>query len=294
MRVLAMIRYVLSLLALATLMLGQVTPTHIGKHQINETVQEWYEQEPQALDSYNEARLKTDITPHRLGETFSEWLRLNQLDLSYICGKHNRRDNRIDFKGACKKLSTTRDTGIGDFYTINDTGHTFGWRFANGTVAEYSVDEKWQSTIVAPQQSIKNGKDDTLVTNINNRAYTWKFADGRLSAVTVTPDWNAIYKLYSEEGIARHPEIVPAFLEEVNLLTQTYGKPSKVEMVPYGNAYGAHWGRSRVMWNTPDGTQITAFERTEFTHQGQLELVSFHSKESLKQTEQTKPNPYKQ
>ncbi len=291
-----MIRYVLSLLAFATLMFGQLTPTRIGKHQINETVQEWHEHEPQARDSYSEAGLGTDIMPHRLGETFSEWLRLNQLDLSYICGKHNRRDNRMDFKGVCKKLSAMRDTGHGDFYTTNQTGHTFGWRFTNGTVAEYSVDGKWQGTIamVTPEQNIKNGKDDTLVTKTNSREYTWKFADGRLSAVTVTPDWNAIYKLYSEEGIARHPEIVPAFLEEITLLTQTYGKPSKVEMVPYGNAYGAHWERSRVMWNAPDGTQIIAFERIEFNHQGQLELVSFHSKESLKQTEQTKPNPYRQ
>jgi hypothetical protein len=100
--------------------------------------------------------------------------------------------------------------------------------------------------------------------------------------------------MYSEEGIARHPEIVPAFLEEVNLLTQTYGKPSKVEMVPYGNAYGAHWERSRVVWNALDGALIVAFERTEFNQQGQLELVSFHSKESLEKTQQTKPNPYKQ
>lgn len=125
---------------------------------------------------------------------------------------------------------------------------------------------------VTPEQNINNRKEDKLVTTTNNRQYTWNFADGKLSAVSVTPDWSAIYKAYSEEGIARHPEIVPAFQEEADFLTQIYGKPSTAKAVPYHNAYGAQWERSELVWYPPDGTQIVAFERTGFNQQGQLEL----------------------
>lgn len=153
MRVFDVMRYILSLLAFAALTFGQVTPTHVGKHQINETLQEWSELEPQAWASYSEARLKTDITPHRLGEAFSEWLKLNQLDLSDICGKHNRSDNSMDFRAVCKRLSAMRNTGNGDFYTTDQTGRTFGWRFADGKVADYSLDGEWHSTVVTPGTS---------------------------------------------------------------------------------------------------------------------------------------------
>ena len=285
-----MLRYILPLLALAALMPGQVTRTRIGKHQINETLQEWSELEPEAWASYNETRQKTDITPHHLGETFSDWLRINQLELNYICGKHNRADNTMDFKSVCKKFTAMRDTGNGDFYTTDQTGHAFGWRFADGKVAAYSRDGEWHTAVATPNQT---GQDNELLTTADNRAYSWQFADGKLSAVSATPDWSAIYKIYSEEGIARHPDIVPAFQEEVDFLIQIYGKPSTARVVPYSNAYGARWERSEVVWYAPDGTQIVAFERTGFNQQGQLSLVSFHSRESLEKTEKTKPNPYR-
>lgn len=277
--------------ALAAFTFGQVTPAHIGQHQIGETIQQWSELEPQAWASYSDARLKTDITPHRLRETFSEWLKLNQLDLNYICGKRNRGDNSMDFKAVCKKFSAMQDSGNGDFYTTDQTGRTFGWRFVNGTLAEYSIDDKWKNAIVVPD--LTNGQDHELLTTSNNRAYKWQFVDSKLSAVSVTPDWSAIYKTSSEEGIARHPEIVPAFQEEVDFLVQVYGKPSTAKSVPYHNAYGAHWERSELTWHAPDGTQIVAFERTGFNQQGQLELVTFHSRESLEKEKRTKPNPYK-
>ncbi len=195
----------------------------------------------------------------------------------------------MDFKAVCTRLSAIRDAGYGDFYTTDETGRTSGWRFLDGKLAAYSSDRgSWQGTAPDP-----GAKENEILTTVNNRAYKWKFVDGKLSEVSITPDWKAIYRVYSEEGIARHPEVVPAFQKEIELLTQTYGKPSKVVTIPYGNAYGAHWDRSEFLWNTPDGTQIVAFERTEFNHQGQLELVSFHSEESLEKTQQAQPNPYK-
>jgi hypothetical protein len=192
----------------------------------------------------------------------------------------------MDFKEVCKKLSAIRDYGSGEFYTTTSAANTFGWRFVDGKVAEYSINGgTWQGSIAV--------KASELVTTNNNRSYTWKFAKEKLSEVAVTPDWDSIYKRYSEEGIARHPEIVPAFQEEVDFLTQTYGKPSTVKAVSYHNAYGAQWERSELVWYAPDDTQIVAFERTEFNQQGQLGGVLFLSKESLNQTPKTKPDPYK-
>jgi len=241
------------------------TPTHIGAHQLGETLQEWLSIEKLASPQ------KTNIAPHRLGETFAEWLKFNQMDLDGLCPKNKPND------GLCNHLLQIRDTGSGDLYTTDQFSRTLGWRFIGGKVADYSFDHTWQNE---------------RVTTSNNRAYKWQFSDEQLSAVSVTPDWNTIYKQYSEEGIARHPEAVPAFQEEVGFLTQTYGSPSKVETIPYGNAYGAHWERSEAVWNRPDGTKIIAFERTGFNQQGQLELVAFDSKTSLEKAQQTKPNPY--
>jgi hypothetical protein len=73
---------------------------------MNETLQEWYELEPRARGVIPRA----DIAPHRLGEPFTEWLRLNALDLDSICQKHKRDDKTIDFKSVCKTLSTIRDS----------------------------------------------------------------------------------------------------------------------------------------------------------------------------------------
>jgi hypothetical protein len=68
-----------------------------------------------------------------------------------------------------------------------------------------------------------------------------------------------------------------------------------VEELPYENAYGAHWERSMVTWDEPDGTHIVAFEASEFNQGGELNLISFESKEYLDQKAagQAKPNPYK-
>ena len=267
---------------------GQPAPTRIGRHQINETIQQWYEQEPEVSPP---AKPQSEIAPHQIGETFAEWLRINQIDLNDICQPHKRGDKRVDYKAVCKKLSTMRDTGYGDFYTKNESGSTFGWRFVDGRVGDYSVNEMWHSTVHAPDPEDKGNK---LHTTANDRAYEWTFADGKLSEVSVTPNWKAIYKIYSEEGLRLHPEVVPGFQEEVNLLTQIYGKPSTLRSVPYHNAYGAQWEASVALWEMPDGTQIVAFEDSTFGNHGRLLAVNILSKEALgRMTQpQSKPNPY--
>jgi hypothetical protein len=288
-----MTRHLLCSLLFVVLASGQATPVRIGQHRIGETLDDWHRLESDVGSQPSaDANLSTEIAPHRAGETFAEWLSLNQMDLDEICGSHKRSDTTANFKVVCKKLSRIRDTGQGEFYSATQLG-TFGWRFLDGKVSDYSVSGQWRSTNLAKVQNIRTGLGNELVTNHDNRSYTWKFSNGKLSEVAVTPDWTAIYRQYNEEGISRHPEVVPAFQEEVDFLTQTYGEPSKTVKAPYQNAYGAQWERLQLVWYAPDGIQIVAFERTGFNQQGQLELVSFQSKDSLSQTLPTKPNPYK-
>jgi hypothetical protein len=85
-----------------------------------------------------------------------------------------------------------------------------------------------------------------------------------------------------------------SFRDEVDLLTQVYGKPSKIDRTPYQNGYGARWESSIVAWNMPDGTRILAIESTSFDYHGELLLVAFDSKEYLSRKSDNKPNPYEQ
>jgi hypothetical protein len=286
-RVVDMTRRILGALLFGAFAFGQADPTSIGKHHIGETLQEWQEREPVAP-----GQNQTAISPHRLTETFTEWLRLNSLDLADICKPHHERDqHRTDFRTLCKTLSAIRDTGTGEFSTIDQTGKTVDWSFADGKVSDYSIGgvHAGLEEVVAAMPSHDPG---VRVTRTNEREFTWNFANGKLAEVTVTPNWLAIYSKYNEEGIQRHPEVVPAYQEEVGFLTQLYGKPAAVKTVSYHNALGAQWDRSETVWYAPDGTQIVALERTGFSEQEQLGGVMFHSKDSLQKTQPTKPNPY--
>jgi hypothetical protein len=281
---------ILLMSAFVGLMIAQVTPTRIGEHQIGETVEQWHKAEP--AKEAPSADQKNPIAPHQLREKFAQWLTLNQLNLTEICGKHKRSDNSADFKSVCRSLTAILNTGQGDFYTKNQFGQTFGWRFFSGVLTSYFSDSVWHNESEKLMNADVVEQGDQIVTTRDNRSYTWNFSNGKLSKVSITADWISIYKIYNEQGIARHPEVVPAFDEEVRFLTQTYGTPSNFERVPYQNAYAAHWERSRVQWNEPDGTVIFAFERSGFDQQGQLELVVFLSKEAAAVSKESKPNPY--
>jgi hypothetical protein len=263
-------------LLLASMSFGQAT--HIGKHQISETLQEWANLEPQTWN----ARPRSAIAPHRLGEPFSDWLRLNNMDLTYICGtKHNRGDNSMDFKSVCKRLTAFQNGGSGEFYTADADGKT-GWRFANGQVDQYSTTKiklglrhtDTDVAVVTREQWSRDDSPEYITTNANKRRFKWDFdASGRLTEVFVTPD------SYAD------------FFEEVALLTSTFGKP-EMESVPYMNGFGARWERARAVWHMPDHTVIfaTEFSKLDQTNPG-LESVFFGLPKPT--SVETKPNPYK-
>jgi hypothetical protein len=78
-------------------------------------------------DSQSAASPESQYGPHKIGETFQEWLGLIHIDIAALC-----REN----KSACKRLSDIQKKGHGEFWTTDNSGRTFGWTFKNGDVIE--------------------------------------------------------------------------------------------------------------------------------------------------------------
>jgi hypothetical protein len=68
----------------------------------------------------------TVLGPHKIGESYAEWLRYVAIDPRSLC-KTN--------KPACKALTNIEKTGNGVFYTSDSTSKTIGWTFADHKVA---------------------------------------------------------------------------------------------------------------------------------------------------------------
>jgi hypothetical protein len=85
------------------------------------------------------AVIETRVGGHRLGETFVEWATINRLDLAEICGPHNKRDLRMDFKGVCKTLTALLDGAQGTFSTTKGT-QDITWYFENAKVTGASME----------------------------------------------------------------------------------------------------------------------------------------------------------
>jgi hypothetical protein len=73
--------------------------------------------------------------------------------------------------------------------------------------------------------------------------------------------------------------------EELNYLTDAYGKPDFVNHVPYQNSYGAQYSYVEAKWTMLDGTEILAKERPNNTGIGSFNFfdVTFLSRERVQQ-----------
>ena len=78
-----------------------------------------------------EAPPSTKFLGHIVGETLDQWLVASHMDQAEICGKHDRRDKRMDFKQVCSVLGSVRAGQPG-----NITTNHIQWFFANGKVSE--------------------------------------------------------------------------------------------------------------------------------------------------------------
>lgn len=79
-----------------------------------------------------EAPPSTKFLGHIVGETLDHWLVASHMDQAEICGKHDRRDKRMDFKQVCSVLGSVRAGQPGNIFTNADNVQ---WSFANGKVS---------------------------------------------------------------------------------------------------------------------------------------------------------------
>jgi hypothetical protein len=85
------------------------------------------------------------VKGHHMGETFADWLRIQDIDLDGFCAKkgrwHERRLTGEDKKPICGQLARIRDTGTG--FTGTGTIESYGiglqrgiWEFRNGALGK--------------------------------------------------------------------------------------------------------------------------------------------------------------
>ncbi len=132
-------------------------------------------------------------------------------------------------------------------------------------------------------ENIRDGKQNVITTTDANRQYTWHFDGGKLSAVKiVAPD--------PSPGSGAQSVNVK---EEIRLLVQAYGEPSRTQTVPYTNAYGLKWECSELYWTMADGTQIAAVESVN-QHDDRALVIVFASQEAIRRDGATPDaNPYR-
>jgi hypothetical protein len=266
-------RFLVGQFVLAAVALGQAT--HIGKHQIGETLDDWYTREPGqqnvsgGMAEYNIRKL---LAPHRFGETFAEWVRLSGFSLD--CTKGSYTYSLPSGGHLCKTLTAIAGSGQG--VVDEKDGLNAGFKFYNGLLLAFSDPGRTSWGGRSWHEQHVPTKDDELVIASNHRLYTYKFSDGKLSVVYIIPDATVL-----------------DYQQEVGFLTQLYGVPATTEINQFQNAMGAHWDRRQAAWLMADGTSVLAVEDKEFVGQGKLSGIVFTSKDARDKQTTAAPNPYK-
>jgi hypothetical protein len=266
-------RFLVLQFVFAALAPGQAT--HIGKHQIGETLDDWYSREPDqpnvsgGMVEYN---IRKRLAPHRFGETFAEWMRL--FGFSLDCTKGSYTYGLPSGSHLCKTLTTIAGSGQG--VVDERDGLNAGFKFYNGLLLAFSDPGRTSFGGRSWHEQHVPTKDDELVIASNHRLYTYKFSDGKLSVVYIIPDATVL-----------------DYQQEVGFLTQLYGFPATTETNQLQNAMGAHWDRRQTAWVMPDGASILAVENKEFDGQDKLSAIVFMSKDARDKQATTAPNPYK-
>lgn len=124
---------------------------------------------------------------------------------------------------------------------------------------------------------IRDGKATKTFNLDVDRSYVWDFTGGKLGVVTIKPNTLAVDPKERELD----------FEDEVELLTESYGKP-ETKVVEKYNAYGIKWKRRVCVWTLPDGTEITATEDPELNGEDKLVSIVFVGKDAMRRV-----NPYK-
>ena len=135
-------------------------------------------------------------------------------------------------------------------------------------------------------KDVRDGKQNEIGTKESGRVFTWHFDGGKLSAVKIdVPDPSA--PLMERQAVNTRQEIA--------MLTEVYGQPTKSETVPYRDIMGAKWECSRVYWSMPDGTEISAEETIDsYDDFRRVLTIVLATKEAIQKFQTPPPkNPYK-
>ena len=134
-------------------------------------------------------------------------------------------------------------------------------------------------------KDVRDGKQNEIGTKDAGRAFTWHFDRSKLSAVKIdVPDPTAA--LMERQAVDTR--------QEIEMLTEVYGKPAKTETVPYRDIMGGKWECTSVYWSMPDGTAISAVESIDSydDHRRVLKII-FSTNEATEKYQTSAKNPYK-
>lgn len=158
----------------------------------------------------------TMIGPHRVGESFDEWMIAAKFDLAEICGQHPKSDKRMDFKAACKTLTTLKAGGKG-WFRLEDYKNdaTFTWAFQNSkTTTAESLHLTAAATVMAELAEAYGAATDSKIVPYQNALgakwecmeASWILPDGAIIMAKETigdrfTRWTTV-KFYSAEAAA--------------------------------------------------------------------------------------------
>jgi hypothetical protein len=172
----------------------------------------------------------THVGPHVLGETFQQWLIVNQLDLAEICRPHKRGESKeMDFKAVCKALSGIQAIGSGQFYLGDASSkQAFKWVFMDGRLSVAStesadiaqqikfLEQTYGAPAISetvPYQNSYGAKWDCLVA-------IWRMPDGAMIRAAESVNILPI------SGLSRQLTVTFFSKERADWLTQQEKKPN--------------------------------------------------------------------
>lgn len=230
------IRTAFALFFICLSVVAQVPRTKIGKHEIGETLDRWYEIEPDADDT-----LSGSV---RWNETLDEFLSLST--------------QPVNCQGVtselCDQITRINETGEGD---LGVKGMFTYYRFHKHRMRGYRphASENW---VVASNPR----------TRVGDRTYNWIFSNWSFSENKMS--FSEDTRLQTVEVTGNVP-----FDAEVTLLTAVYGKPNSQEVHEMQNQYGTKWQTHAALWIMPDLTHIAVEESRRFSEQHQLGTLVF-------------------
>jgi hypothetical protein len=228
----------------------------------------------------------TRIGPHRLGESFNEWLAIEKIDLDSICQDH---EQHFTAEAPSSPPPPHADPGRDDFYE----------QLRAVAVWESDKRDKEQAAILRNLAEFqRHSEAEFLCTDLRDikdtgngdyRDFRGLSIEGRIKALQnndYVDRWTFVNRKLALKQSIYSTEITA---KELGFLKEAYGPPALVTKVPQQNAFGAKWNDVLVTWHLPGGT--TLYMKALGGPKDDL-IVTFISKEYSNAPASREPNPY--